>query len=538
MEEYPLEQEDFEVEAFHEIIFACIYNLYVSGAEVVDCFSIDSFLSNYEQQYKIFTDNEGIKYLKDAVEMCELANFEYNYSRIKKFSYLRFLEKQGFDSRIIYDGTIVEPEKQEKEMKKFDTTTLEEMIDTVDLRLVVTARDKYASNTQKMGQLAGKGLKELKEELKEEPEMGIPMQSKIMNTIARGARLKKVYLRSSDSGGGKSRLAIADICGYSIPWFYDYKKGWVYTGFSEPSLFITTELEVDEIQTIIAAYVSGVNESHILDGVYEEGEEERVDKAIEYIESAPFYIEFMPDFDINDIRNTIKRYKREKGVSYVNFDYIHVSIKLLMQISGITKGNRNMREDQTIFLLMDELKNLANTLGVHISTASQLNGDYRNAKIKDNTILRGAKSMSDRVDLGIVSLAPSAEELEGIKPILEKKIAPQIPNLIQHVYKVRRGKLAKVRVWQFADLGTCRVEDLFVTTNDYKLIPVDQTVIENIDKLLDEHSINEDEISEEELDNEIKMLEEASLKSEMASKGTTKEKKSNMEFDDSGRLKF
>jgi len=499
LEDYPLEKEDFSVEAFHEIVFACIYNLYNKGVEVIDCFAIDSFLSNYEKQYKIFNDkdNNGINYINDAIALCEPANFQYNYKRLKKFSYLRFLERQGFDTRVLYDSTVVEPVAQEKEMAKLDNTSIDDMIDLVDSMLVAEARLRYSSSFVSRGQLAGKGMKELKEKLKEAPEMGIPLQSKIMNTIARGSRLKKVYLRSSDSGGGKTRLAIGDMCCYSIPWFYDYKKGWVHTGFSEPSLFISTELEEDEIQTIIMAYISGVNEGHILDGEYEEGEEERVDQAIEYIKSAPFYIEFMPDFDIKDIENIIKKYKREKGVKYVSFDYIHTSIKLLTEISSVSKGVR-MREDQVLFLLMDRLKNMANTLGVHIDTSTQVTGEYKDVKEKDNRILRGAKSLSDRVDLGVISLQPSQSELEGIKPILAKMVASKTPNLIQHVYKVRRGKLTKVRVWQYVDLGTCRVEDLFVTTNDFKLIPVEKTTIENIDEIIKEHSIDEKDVEVDE----------------------------------------
>lgn len=187
--------------------------------------------------------------------------------------------------------------------------------------LITKAKMLYGMDSSRRGQLAGKGMKELKERLKEEPEFGIPLQSPMMTTIARGARLKKVYLRSADSGGGKTRTALADICNISIPYFYDTdKKEWIYTGCEEPSLFISTELEEDEVQTIIMAYVSGVPENKILDGDYEGDEEERVDKAIEYIATYPLYIEIINDFGIEDISNIIKTYKREKGCHYFVFD--------------------------------------------------------------------------------------------------------------------------------------------------------------------------------------------------------------------------
>ena len=65
---------------------------------------------------------------------------------------------------------------------------------------------------------------------------------------------------------------------------------WDYTGISEPTTYFTTEMPVDEIQTILIATVSKVNEEHILYGTYEEGELERVTQAIAYIESSPLYI--------------------------------------------------------------------------------------------------------------------------------------------------------------------------------------------------------------------------------------------------------
>ena len=49
--------------------------------------------------------------------------------------------------------------------------------------------------------------------------------------------------------------------------------------------------------------------------------------------------------------------------------------------------------------------------------------------------------------------------------------------------------MSKIRIWQYADLGTCRTIDLFVTDNDYKLIPVTATKVERIDKIIEENSV-------------------------------------------------
>lgn len=391
LDEHPLEREDFEVESFHEIVFATVYNLYQSGIAKIDDFAIDQFLSSYPTQYKIFDDNNGLEWISSAIGLCEPDNFIYYYQRVKKFSYLRYLNKLGVDTSFLYNPQLTEPAKLEYENARFDKTSMEEMIDKVETRFVVDAKLRYTSQSDHQGQLAGKGMMALKESFKNTPEFGLNFMDPITTTVARGARLKKFYLYSSNSGGGKSRMNMAALCDISIPWSYDLEnKTWVYTGMLEPSLFISTELDFSELQTIIQAHVSGVPEDHIIDGKYEPGEEERVDQAIAYIESAPLYLEFLPDFSITDVENIIKKYKRTFGVSYIVFDYIHTSAKLISEIANSTSGMR-LREDQCLFLLSDKLKNLCNTLDVFILSGTQLNEGWKTATEKDSTILRGMK---------------------------------------------------------------------------------------------------------------------------------------------------
>ena len=58
------------------------------------------------------------------------------------------------------------------------------------------------------------------------------------------------------------------------------------------------------------------------------------------------------------------------------------------------------------------------------------------------------------------------------------------PNCCMHVYKARRSKLSKVRLWAFYDAGTLRITDCFVTNNTYELLNVDDT---NIELILEEN---------------------------------------------------
>lgn len=471
---YKFEDGDFYL-PFHRLIYSIIFNLYNTGAEKIDAFAIDSYCSRYPKQYELFNDNHGIDYINGAIELAQINNFKYYYDRLKKFSYLRYLKDEcHLDIRPLYDYTVNDFATQER----FDKETIEDLIAKVENKMITVPQSKYCSNVQVEEFRAGEGLRKQKEKWKEKPDYGISLQSDIISTIVRGARLGKIFLYSGSSGSGKTRLNYGNMAHISVPYYYDYDaKDFIYTGMDNPTLIIQTELQKEENQSLILAYVSGVNEEHIRSGNYDAGEEARVDKAIEYIESSPLRFVVIHDFSVNEIVNIIRRYKREYGVLYYLFDYIQMSQSLIMETAKMSNGMR-LREDQIIFLAVDRLKNLCNELGVFLQSGSQLNGTYKDAAVKDETMLRSAKSMADRVDFAEIGLPPTESELKAVSSYIPRTVGMHTPNLVRSIYKCRATKWTKIKVWQYADLGTCRTEDLFVTNNNNVLIniPVVQIV--------------------------------------------------------------
>ena len=114
-----------------------------------------------------------------------------------------------------------------------------------------------------------------------------------------------------------TRSMIADVCYIACSKIYDDSFGWIGCGVGQPALFITTEQELEEIQTMMLAFISNVDEEHILNGEYVGDEEERVLKAAEVLEAAPLYVEELPDFSLKDIEEIIKKNIRENNVRYV-----------------------------------------------------------------------------------------------------------------------------------------------------------------------------------------------------------------------------
>jgi replicative DNA helicase len=224
------------------------------------------------------------------------------------------------------------------------------------------------------------------------------------------------------------------------------------------------------------AFLANVNEEHILNGQYGEGEEGRVLHAAEILKRSPIWIDELPDFSLVDVENRIKKGIREHDVKYVGFDYVQTSLKILEEISK-RSGGVKLREDNILFMLSARLKDIANQYGIFILTATQLNASYQDSETPDQNLLRGAKSIADRADCGMILLSITPEDLEKLAPILSSNPNFVTPNIKMSVYKNRRGSYKGVFLWCWADLGTCRVTPQFVTTWRHELVPIEDIKI-------------------------------------------------------------
>ena len=321
--------------------------------------------------------------------------------------------------------------------------------------------------------IANEGIENLVESFKISPEVGLPFYNDIMNTIVRGQRKGKFYLSSSSSGVGKSRSMCGEMCHLVYPFRYNKTaKRWIQNGFSKKALFILTEMEPDEIQTMIPAYLADVNEEHILQGTYEEDEEQRVKCAIEIMKAYPhFYIEQIPDPNAAQIQSLIRFYVQNYDIEYVFFDYIFSSPGLLSEYRDL-----KIREDVALLMLSNSLKEIATECNVYVRSATQLNGsalenDTKSPKVRNQAMLRGSKAVSDKIDVGYITMPITAEEAAKLEPVCQKLCLP-LPTHVSDIYKNRRGRYTSVRVWHQFDLGTCRMQDLFVTDQQFQPINI------------------------------------------------------------------
>ena len=84
---YSITPDDFS-SSFERQIFGAIYNLFLNGIETISVIDIDGYLQNYEGLYQNFISHNGIEFLQDCEEISNVENFEYYYTKLKKYNLL------------------------------------------------------------------------------------------------------------------------------------------------------------------------------------------------------------------------------------------------------------------------------------------------------------------------------------------------------------------------------------------------------------------------------------------------------------------
>lgn len=487
---------DFDNE-FYKIIFGSIFNLTMNGVEKVEPIDIDIYVAQYPQQYEIYQKNEGLDFIKTLSRQhddLDMAKFNFHYERLKKFTILRDLEKNGISTKEFYNPTVA-LDKRDAEERKINEITSDDIIKAVQKRLN-KVEENYISRTFSTTQKGAEGIRDLYFELKRNPEIGLPLEGEILNYILRGARFGKMYINSAPSGHGKTRFMLGNACALSLPRLNHENKIEVRDNLSKV-LFVTTEQQADEIQTLMMAYVSGVNEKKILYGNATKEEEHKILMAIDIIEQYKdnFIIEVIPDPSIALVRAKLIKHILQNGIEFIFYDYIFSSPGLLGEFASI-----KVREDVALMMLSNTLKEVAATYNVFIQSATQLNDRWENSIVRNQNHIRGSKAISDKADVGLVSVKLSeVPEEEALIRDIAKMAGVPMPNIVTDIYKNRRGEYAGVKLFRYFDYGTCRSEDIMLTTlshqiiKDYQKINYDMKLIDLLDLATTKAAAEEEE---------------------------------------------
>lgn len=509
VENYSLIPSDFE-SSFEKYIFMSLANLHREGAESISIVDIDSYLAEKPHIHEIFNKYNGIEYLQDAIEIADIENFNYYYNKLKKYNAIKDLQGLGFDTNSIYPDKDMLSDEDYKKREQFDNLTIADIFGTIKAD-ISDAEAKYGCSAAKTVK-ASDNIRELIERLQTSPEVGAPCQGDIFNTITRGARKGKFYLLSALSGGSKTRTMVGNGCYIAYPIRYDSRlQQWVNTGSCEKVLYVGTEQVYEEIQTMILAYLTDINEEIILNGEYTEQQQELINKAIQIMDaySDNFIISQLPEPNLAQVKTHLRKYCLREGCEYVFYDYIFATPSLLNEFRDLA-----IRQDVALRMLSTLLKDLAVELDVFIMSATQITGtvEFKQGYIRNYMLLRDSKSIPDKADFAAIKAKVLPEELNLLEEVCRE--IGVYPNQVTDVYKMRRGRYVDVRIWSLADLGTLRSRDLFITDANMNIVQdftVKSTVIEydELEKIADWLDLLNDGVVTPTMEEELLESEEA-----------------------------
>lgn len=475
---------------FYYIIYSAINNLFIDGMrEEITPPVIDEFLSHYDDVYKTFSQNDGVEFLYHISEtLSNPESYHRHATRIRKFTLLRELDRLGFDIHDIYHTTSDE-ETNATMQARFENLTVDDIIEHYE-KIVNEFANKFKIGYETEGGIAGENGLDLFASFKEAPQYGVTTCGKLQNSIFRGQLLGASMLRSASTNTFKSRTSLAEATDLAInKWFNWETNQWDNKGQSEKVLYITTEMEQEELEPTIWAYISGVKEEKIKDYDLSNDEVKVIEESIKHLNDCKsFHIEYVPKFDPTTINAIIKKYVVQYDVDYVFFDYIHLNFQIMMDIASKTRG-MTTREDMILGIFAAGLAEMAKEYKFHLSTSTQVNGDATYSKKLDQNVLRGAKNMADKFTKALIMSRPTKEDEKVIETILGQiKGVNKKPNMIWHIYKNRHSKY-KGKLYLHVDFDTMRMEDLFMTNGKDEILKVKPT------ELYIKHEDSEEDLS-------------------------------------------
>ena len=461
-DKFPLTKQDFEPQIFHLRLYQAITALAKRGAQSISAMDCYTLCANNAEVKRVFDDNSLADFIDTIKQIVSVDNFELYWTCVRKATLLREYAKVGFDIGR-FEG---EPEKH----------GIQEILDYYD-GLAINIRKQFYQDKSTRELRAGDGFEEIKERFKTEPAFGATTFSRYLNTAARGWQQGQLTMHGAVSGSGKTGVALYNMALVACPELWDddagcYRLNHCYQ--HKAALFIQYELnDQEELTPKLIGSISGVPTYHLLNGNYDDGEEERVDKAIEILHDSNIYFVTMPSFTNDKLKACIKEYATLHDVGYVVFDYVSQQSTVSSDIAK--KNGVATRSDQVLSDIVSNLKDIAVENNVAILTFCQTNANVNNQEILDAGCLAGSRAMQDKLDVGGIIMPLRRQEKEVADMMIENaSYQGEHPNRIVHLFKVRFGnQIQHLKIWGKLDLNTGRWTDCWCTDADNK--PYDMT---------------------------------------------------------------
>lgn len=455
---HKLNKDDFIGNEFHLRLWQAINHLSSHGAKVIDAIDIYSTCVGNDAIKAVFDNNDTKGFIDTIKQLAKVANYDRYFDEVKKCSLLNRYKDNGFD---------ISPFEADAEKH-----TIEEIVAYYDERQQKIKAAYYADKEVKEVK-AGDDWENVKESFKTSPMYGASTFSKLMNEAARGWVRGQLMVHSCASGSGKTTLGLYNLALICCPKIWsddaqDYIDNPCYQHCG--GLFIQYELDIDrELTPKLLASISGVPCYNILDNRYNEGEEARVDKAIEILHESNIRFVTMPSYTIPMLETYIRQYANLYDCKYVVMDYISENMALSNEMASGSKTA--VRTDQVLAAVAACLKNLAVELNVAIMSFTQTNAKIKGDEEYDASVISGSMAIQNTCDIcgAIAKLRKKEEEVVEMMKDSGKFNVDIPPNRVATLFKMRFSKYPQGSKLYFnLDLNTGKVVDCFATYPDGK----------------------------------------------------------------------
>ena len=157
--------------------------------------------------------------------------------------------------------------------------------------------------------------------------------------------------------------------------------------------FFSLEMSAEQLATRLLSEVAGIPSEKLRRGMINKNDFQRLVKAAQEIEEAPFFIDDTPALSIAALRSRARRLKRQHGLSFIVVDYLQ-----LLKSSTRSKNDNRVQEVSEI---TQGLKALAKELNLPVLALSQLSRavEQRDDKKPQLSDLRESGSIEQDADV-------------------------------------------------------------------------------------------------------------------------------------------
>lgn len=318
--------------------YALCYKTY---SNKINSDTFTQFMMNDQARGLFYEEIGGWDFINTLIGLCDETSYEKYFSRVKKYALLREYYRKGFPSKKIMN------------MKNFEEMTPDDVLTIMQTNLDRTFTE-IGGGRQAIN--LGVDARSRLIKLRETPDIGhVIADWKLMTSMIRGLRKKKLSLIGMQSNRGKTRMAL-------------YMAVHIALLQKKPVLFIANETDDSDsflcaLTTILNApafeFEKEIREEVMATGSYTTEEEfQEVMQVAEWFENnSNLYFLETTSYTDKDLRREINKYVIGKGVEVVVYDTLKNSTGTDW---GELKGTATF------------LKDLATELNIHMYCTFQL----------------------------------------------------------------------------------------------------------------------------------------------------------------------